>query len=316
MMRWRIVPVLLSFIAAGAYFEWRNKAATEVSGPLTKQIATNKDKIELLVVGDFGIGNQRQLEVAAAMEDWCKKSAPEGLILLGDNIYMDGVSSVDDPLWKTIIETPLSSPCLRSLPIYPVLGNHDYKGNPNAQIEYSHKSDRWHLPSRFYAVKFDNLLELVAIDTNVFDFCFDYKSCSLDFLRHKTKHKSTKFQIIMGHHPAISSSVKYPETFQGRTIQHLVCDTDAYFAGHAHHFEHRQLEQCRAQIIVAGTGGADLSPTHDHSKSKFKISKHGFMSLTASADGLRYRFIDSKGQLLYDSENQSLQILSNIGGIR
>lgn len=313
---WRVLPILLSIVAAGAYIKWRQKAATEISGPLNTQKSLDKDDLELLVVGDFGIGNQRQLEVAAAMEDWCRRSDPDGIVLLGDNVYMHGVSSVDDPMWDKIIETPLSSPCLKSLPIYPVLGNHDYKGNPDAQIAYSHKSTRWHMPSRFYAVKFNDLLELVTIDTNVFDFCFDHNTCSLDFLRYKANHKTTKFQLIMGHHPAISSSIKYPSTFQGRVLQELVCESDAYMAGHAHHFEHRQLEGCRAQILVVGTGGADLSPTKNHSESKFKISKHGFMSLAASKDGLRYRFIDSKGHLLYDSEDKSLQILSNIGGIR
>ena len=52
------------------------------------------------------------------------------------------------------------------------LGNHDCQGNPKAQIDYSIKSPRWKMPSRYFtSVKvIDEMtsVRLVFIDSNPF----------------------------------------------------------------------------------------------------------------------------------------------------
>ena len=53
---------------------------------------------------------------------------PAFAILLGDNIYDDGVHSIDDPQWEEKFEGPYRN---IDMPFYPVLGNHEQ----DAQIE-------------------------------------------------------------------------------------------------------------------------------------------------------------------------------------
>ena len=57
----------------------------------------------------------------------------DAIILPGDNIYPCGVKSVDDPRWSVL--QPLID---LGLPLFPVLGNHDYCGSPDAQIDGQH----------------------------------------------------------------------------------------------------------------------------------------------------------------------------------
>lgn len=285
-----------------AIFNWRSKAATEIAGELYSYIQSDRSHFEMdfLIVGDFGSGNKNQWLVAKALEEACKKKRPDGLVLLGDNVYMAGVRSIDDPLWQEVIEKPLSSPCLSHLPIYPVLGNHDYKGNANAQIAYTNHSTRWHLPHRFYAVNFSNLVELISIDTNVADFCMDERSCTVDFMQDRLKESRAITRIILGHHHLTSASEKYRNSFQGWALKPIICQADAYLSGHAHHFEHRQDPDCNADLFVIGTGGADLSQTIDDDSSLHKESNFGFMRLTANRDKVHFRFIQSNGKQSYE----------------
>ena len=60
--------------------------------------------------------------------------------ITGDNVYPCGVKSANDPKWSVV--RPLSA---LGVPLYPVLGNHDYCGNPDAQI--GAPLPNWNLPA-------------------------------------------------------------------------------------------------------------------------------------------------------------------------
>lgn len=289
-----------------AYISWRSKAADHQSGPIYQFVnyRESKAEIKLFIVGDFGSGNDNQWLVAKAMEHECQINKPDALVLLGDNIYMAGVQSIDDPLWHSVIEKPLSSPCLSDLPIYPILGNHDYKGDANAQIAYTKKSKRWNMPNRFYSVNFSNLLELIAIDTNVADFCWNSKNCTVDFLNERLEESRAITRIVLGHHHLTSASKKYKNGFQGWALKPAICAADAYISGHAHHFEHRRDEKCGADLFVVGTGGADLSPTIEDPSSLHKESHYGFLMLTASRTNVDYRFVRANQSKTYQYISQ------------
>ena len=89
--------------------------------------------------------------------------------LLGDNFYPYGVNCINDSRW--IGFNNIFS--ILKYPIYPVLGNHDYILNPNAQIEYTKnkKSNiNWNMDD-FYYHKNINLsncnIDFIFLDTQI-----------------------------------------------------------------------------------------------------------------------------------------------------
>src|SRR5262249_10265627 len=71
------------------------------------------------------------------------------VVTTGDNFY-DGVTSLHDAHWQESYEAVYHRPSLQ-IPWYVVLGNHDYQGSVQAQLDYAYLSARWCLPAPDYA---------------------------------------------------------------------------------------------------------------------------------------------------------------------
>ena len=67
-------------------------------------------------------------------------------------IVDNGVESIYDEQWTSTYKSAFTADSLQ-IPWYAILGNHDYKGNPDVQIEYytKHMDDRWTMPSHLYS---------------------------------------------------------------------------------------------------------------------------------------------------------------------
>ena len=101
------------------------------------QVLTTDDGLKVLFFGDSGKGNDEQRATAAAMTEHCAKYRCDLGLMLGDNIYPNGVTSVDDPQFQSKFEEPLRN---LDLKFNVILGNHDMHSGPagmRAQIEYS-----------------------------------------------------------------------------------------------------------------------------------------------------------------------------------
>lgn len=74
-----------------------------------------------------------------------------GLYDRAAQFYSAGISSdVHSPRFQKTFEDVYSEPELEGIPWYVVAGNHDHKGNVQAQIDYSAKSERWNFPDFYY----------------------------------------------------------------------------------------------------------------------------------------------------------------------
>ena len=94
-------------------------------------------------------GYYDQKPIAELMGKMAETIDIEFVVAAGDVHHFEGVRSVQDPLWMTNYELIYSHPDLM-LPWYPVLGNHEYRGNTQAVIDYSNISARWEMPARYY----------------------------------------------------------------------------------------------------------------------------------------------------------------------
>jgi len=107
------------------------------------------DGLNFLIFGDWGRNGQKdQVEVAAQMATAAQAVGAKFIVSVGDNFYNDGVASVDDPQWQTSFEKVYSAPSLQ-VPWQVILGNHDYRGNCDAQVAYGQTSPRWKMPARY-----------------------------------------------------------------------------------------------------------------------------------------------------------------------
>ena len=292
----------LSLAGAGI---WWHAAPRGASGSVL--VAQPKaERLRFLAVGDTGTGGDAQLVVAARMESRCKSGVrPTAILLLGDNFYQDGVASAEDEQWQSKMWKPYGSECLSTLPIYGVLGNHDYKGNPGAQIEQSGKIPRWHMPARNYVVRFDDMLELVALDSNTVDRCFIPSLCTIDFLDARV-HAAERahWNILLAHHPLVSASAKHldekSELYRNRMKPSVCGGMDVMLTGHAHHMEHGRLAGCPTEFFVSGGGGADLYETLPNKEgSRFARSAHGFLDINVEPQSMNLTFVDVLGEEVY-----------------
>lgn len=266
--------------------------------------------VRLLVTGDTGTAGAGQNRVAAAMEMACnaaKEKPYDGILFLGDNFYPSGVASTTDPQWQEKFERPYGSPCLSTLPVYPVLGNHDYRLSPQAQIDYFAVQPRWRMPGRFYSADFGPVARLVALDTNRFDWCGSRQECVVDFMAARLGNAGNAWTILTGHHPMASSSPNgnaYDGTWFKLTVRPYVCrHADFYLSGHSHHLEHMDLEDCKTAFIVAGSGGADLVEVREGLEgSKFAKSTHGFVAMELAKDKATVTFHDDAAREIHRFE--------------
>lgn len=275
---------------------------------LTENISD--EKINFIVFGDAGRGQNaargfEQKRVALAMADLCSALRDHGerchfASLLGDNFYPDGVKDTFDPMFNNLFEMMYKE--LFPLPFYVSLGNHDHHGSIKAQIEFSLFNQNWKLPGQYY--KTPGLPEWVQIynidSTSLIDNKTDFQR-QLDSIQ-QTECPSS-WNIIAGHHPAISHGEHGPNTKIQDFLQQSSkkCPIDVYLSGHEHHQE--LLQYGNTVQVVQGAGGTSLRPVQTVDQGtlvvgndkirfmqKFAQSSHGFSLIEVEKNYMNISF--------------------------
>jgi acid phosphatase len=276
--------------------------------------AQQDSALSFLVVGDWGkpdLGADA-LAVATQMGKEAEEIDANFVISTGDNFYENGVQSVNDPLWQTAFEKVYSAVSLQ-VPWYVVLGNHDYDGEPNAELAYALTSSRWTIPSRYYAIQkvvsghasadFFFLDTNMLADVNLANFWLDAgvdAKEQLDWLDTMLAASRATWKIVVGHHP-IYSGGEHGDTPALREAllpllkRHLV---RVYINGHDHNLEH--IERDGVHFLTSGSG-AEQTPARPVDGTLFVAASIGFLSATLSADLLGIAFISDEGTVLHRS---------------
>jgi tartrate-resistant acid phosphatase type 5 len=271
------------------------------------------------VIGDWGRwGRTDQMQVATQMGVACQEAAASFIISLGDNFYDYGVTSVNDPLWEESFERVYIAQSLQA-PWYAILGNHDYCGNCDAQLDYAKTHPRWNMPARYYSQVHDigpaTKLEIFYIDTNPFVVAYKTDSrmsknvltqdsaAQLRWLEKGLAASTAQWKLVMGHHPIYSSGLAHGN--QPELIEQLLpllqkYKVQAYFAGHDHDLEHLKVGDL--DLIVSGAG-SEYRPMKTPATSPFSRAISGFVMAAIDTHKLQVRFIDNLGHLLYTTSS-------------
>lgn len=270
--------------------------------------------LNFIAIGDWGrSGESHQAEVARQMGEWATVNPNNFVISVGDNFYPAGVVSEHDPLWHYSFENIYTAHALQCN-WYPILGNHDYGSDPDAQVRYSKISRRWNMPSRYYSkeVKLgrtsDKVL-FVFIDTN--PFARDEKEATdkqLIWINETLSQASAdvKWKIVVGHHPyyTVGPRITNYDTLAVRQVlsstlkKHKV---DLYLSGHDHSLQHLTPEGCTPQFISGA--GSELTPVKSGvAYSRFEAAEHGFMYFSINKNVVRVKAVSENGTILYETD--------------
>ncbi|MBF8269743.1 MAG: acid phosphatase [Gammaproteobacteria bacterium] len=294
-------------------------AGTLACAGQTTQTATARQSLQFIVIGDWGMqGDATQVKIAQQMEQVAATHTIDFIVTTGDNFYPFGVKSVDDPAWQKNYEAVYALPHLKDIPWYVTLGNHDYFGEFQAEIDYAKKNPRWILPANYHTRDFtlnDKLLaRLLFVDSN--PYLKEYLARP-DLYHHVDKQDTAAqtawmektlnddkpvWKLIFAHHPLYSSgehgdTVELIQAWTGFFKQYHV---NAYFAGHDHHLEHINPED-GTHYFISGGGGALTRHVGQGPHSLFSVQSHGFTHVTLDAACMWVRFIDAEGAELYQT---------------
>jgi tartrate-resistant acid phosphatase type 5 len=265
-----------------------------------------------LVVGDWGRNGQGD---AQAVADWMGIAAEQFnsrfVISTGDNFYCCGVASTEDHQWISSFENVFRSHSLQ-IPWYAVLGNHDYQGNVQAQIDYGKKNQRWKMPSRYFTNVIHGV-RFVFIDTSPFirsyhsrkdsypDLHLQDTTKQLAWLDSVLTNSSERWKIVVGHHPIYSvgehgSEPDMKRLIEGKLEKHNV---QLYFAGHDHSLQSLQRKGSPVYHLISGGGSEDTPVKKDPAISRFAKQTTGFMIVAQHSESMKIYFIDSNGKNIY-----------------
>ena len=294
--------------------------------PKSGTLKAPRGSFNFFVVSDWGRnGFVNQKEVAAQMTKTAMKIEPKLIVSCGDNFQVNGVASVSDPLWLTSYENIYNHPSLM-VDWFPILGNHDYCGNTQAEIDYSKISRRWRMESHYYTFvrKINDSVSarLIFLDTPPLvseyynkggypDISKQDTAKQMIWLKDVLRNSKEQWKIVFGHHPVFSASKKHGNTpdlirklkplFEKYNVQY-------YFCGHDHDMQHLREKDGHVDYIVSGSGSENReASTND--MSLFSKSVPGFSIISLYSDSIRICFLDTAGTIVYKTHRMYREIL-------
>lgn len=215
-----------------------------------------KKDANFFMANDLGKnGYYDQKKTAELMGVMAEEIGPECVIAAGDVHHFSGVQSVEDPLWMTNYELIYSHPELM-IDWLPILGNHEYRGNTQAIIDYSNISRRWNMPGRYYTKVYEEdgtSVRFIMIDTTPLmnkyreenkkypDACKQDNEPQLQWLDSFLNEAKEDWVIVVRHHPIYAETSK--EDSERMDMQNNVDrilrkhkNVAMYLCGHIHNF--------------------------------------------------------------------------------
>ncbi|MFM8321353.1 MAG: metallophosphoesterase [Chloroflexota bacterium] len=251
--------------------------------------------LRFAVIGDFGEGNQGELDVSNLVKSW----APDFIITVGDNNYPSGApETIDAHIGQYYQEYIFPyqgayGPGGAVNRFFPTLGNHDWDTNrAQAHLDYFSlpENERYYDfvagPVHFFAVSADSR-EPDGVSPI---------SAQAQWLQSGLSASTTPWQIVYFHQPPYSSGhhgsvdwMRWPFAAWG---------ADATLGGHDHTYERLQVDGI--PYFVNGLGGGpiyDFGAVLPESQARYN-SDYGAMLVQATPLQVVFQFITRSGEVI------------------
>ncbi len=276
-------------------------------------------KVNFYIGNDLGRnGYYDQKPIAELMGRMAETVGIECVAAPGDVHHFEGVRSITDPLWMTNYELIYSHPELM-LPWYPTLGNHEYRGNTQAVLDYAGVSARWQMPDRYYTKVLESggvSVRLVFLDTT--PMIDKYRNnpgkypdaCKQDYKRQLAWADSVltaakeNWVIVLGHHPIYADTPK-SDSERADMLARLNPiltkhkNVSMYVCGHIHNFQHIRKPNTDIDYVVNTSGSLSRPKVNAVDGTQFCSGVSGFSVVSADKTNLSLSLVDKDGNIVY-----------------
>jgi predicted phosphodiesterase len=277
--------VLDNLIPGGRYFyrlATTNAAATNVSTthaqPPSQQSAAlfqftapdfSAPQGRVLIVGDTQVRNQQTRRQASLIAQGLGNEHADLIIQLGDMVEIGGLHQH----WQQALA--ISSTYAATKPMFGVIGNHDYFGDPGRNFRTLFPYPYSHAPAAYYSFQFAGAL-FAMVDSSEDNGRISPQQQKW-LANELAKAADLPFRFIFLHHTVLSSGTS---AYDQNLVEWLIPLADTYrvsavIYGHDHHYEHWSVaygadgmvfqpahkpNQHLVHYLCAGGGGAMLEP--------------------------------------------------------
>ena len=290
-----------------------------VTADHTQEWKSLEKPLNFYLANDLGRnGWYDQKPIAETMGRMAEAIDIEFVVAAGDVHHFEGVQSISDPLWMTNYELIYSHPDLM-IDWYPICGNHEYRSNTDAVVEYSNVSARWTMPAKYYTFvkeEDDVTVRIVMLDTTPMidkyrEETEKYADASksdwneqIAWLDKVLSEADEDWVIVVGHHPIYAYTDKSDSErtdLQQRLdpVLRKYGNVDMYLCGHIHTFQHIRRPDCDIDYIVNTSGSLSREDVKPIDGTVFCSNKSGWSLLTASEDTLSLHMLDKNGSVLH-----------------
>jgi hypothetical protein len=255
--------------------------------------------LSFLAVGDTGkpvevidaFDPGRRVGIALGAED--ERDPIEALVLLGDNFYPDGLEKDElkdrlrenlvGPYCRFIELTPRGAGSLREacpekdavhpIPIFAVLGNHDYGERESPELQRRVVPDyvrSWRMPKDDVGVReLRGGVSLILLDSNRVART-DGEDDDDDVVR-AIRDAQGPWRVIAAHHPMMRAGRGYDPRFterMARIIERAGVPIQIYLAGHEHNLQAFPAPGRSPALHLVAGGGSDVREISDADPSR------------------------------------------------
>lgn len=269
----------------------------------TRMLDITATSFECIVFGDSGSGTKNQFAVASWMKTYALSNPIQCALMLGDNFYEDGVTSVYDPHFDEQFEDVYNDN-LANLPVYVVMGNHDYRGDLEAQILYSDINPRWIMPYYYYSFIYiledGTKIQFFALDSNITTLELPEQKEQLAWFNNVLTQSTADWKVVLTHHSLYSYGEHGNITSMITAYEDLLVSNNVDFlvSGHDHDLQVIKKEDGPYYAITGASG--KLRSTTFGTDSLYAESKFGFATIKFTKNTARYRVIVENGIVDYE----------------